>query len=95
MVHIIIGAVVTAGLLLLKDYVRKQKLRITWWQWLLTLLGFGYSIFVLEMIVSFLDEGSPKAAVVMGVFFGFIAVIWGVLLARFVFNKKKTGDKNV
>jgi hypothetical protein len=88
MVHIIIGAVITASFLLVKDYARKRGLRITWWQWVLTVLGFAYTTFVLEMIVSFLAEGSPKAAVVMGVIFGFFAVVWGVLLARFVFKKK-------
>ncbi len=62
MVHIIIGGLVTAGLLLLVDYSRKRALGIAWWQWILTLSMFVYTTFVLEMIVSFLDEGSARAA---------------------------------
>ncbi len=87
MIHIIIGIVITAGFLALVDYTRKHALRIVWWQWVLTVLGFAYTTFVLEMIASFLAEDAARAALVMGVIFGFIAVVWGVLLARFVFGK--------
>lgn len=88
MVHIIIGGLVTAGFLLLVDYSRKRALCVAWWQWILTISMFLYTTFVLEVIVSFLDEGSARAALVMGVIFGFFAVVWGVLLARFVFLRK-------
>jgi hypothetical protein len=89
MIEIIIGAMAVAGLFLLVDHTRKRKLRVTWWQWVLTLLGFAYAVFVLEVIVAFLDEGAAKAAMVTGVVMGFIAVIWGVVLARFVFHQKR------
>jgi hypothetical protein len=89
MIDFIIGAIAMAGLFLLVDYTRKRKLSVTWWQWILTLLGFAYAVFVLEVIVAFLDEGAAKAAMVTGVVLGFIAVIWGVLLARFVFHPKR------
>ncbi len=88
MAHIIIGALLTAGLLFLIDYVRKHKLHIAWWKWAITILAFFYVLFILEMIVSFLSEGAEKAALVMGTILGLIAVIWGVLLARFVFARK-------
>ena len=88
MVHIIIGVVITAGFLFLVDYTRKHSLHIAWWQWVLTVLGFAYATFVLEMIAGFLEEGAARAALVMGVIFGFIAVVWGVLSARFVFKRK-------
>ena len=79
-----------AVFLILVDFSRRKKIRINWWQWLFTILGFVYTGFVLQMIVSFSSEGSPKAALIMGLIFGFFAVIWGVLLGRFVFNRKKT-----
>lgn len=88
MIEIIIGAIAMAGLFLLVDHTRKRKLPVAWWQWILTLLGFAYAVFVLEVIVAFLDEGAAKAAMVTGVVMGFIAVTWGVLLARFVFHQK-------
>jgi hypothetical protein len=37
--------------------------------------------------VEFLREGTPKGAVVMGALMGFVAVVWAVLLKRFVFRE--------
>jgi hypothetical protein len=88
MIEIIIGAIAMAGLFLLVNHTQKRKLHVAWWQWILTLLGFAYAVFVSEMIVAFLDEGAGKAVMVTGVILGFIAVIWGVPLARFVFHQK-------
>ena len=88
MVNIIIGAFLMTGFLLLIGYVRRHKLHINWWKWIITILGFFYVLFTLEMIVSFLSEGAVKAALVMGTILGLIAVIWGVLLGRFVFARK-------
>jgi hypothetical protein len=87
MIHILIGAVIGISFYLLVDFTRKRRIKISWWQWILTILGFLYATFVLAMIVSFLDEGAYKAAMVMGSIMGFIAVVWGVLLARFVFGR--------
>ena len=33
--------------------------------------------------MSFLREGTPKGAAVMGTLMGFVAVVWAVLLGRF------------
>jgi uncharacterized membrane protein HdeD (DUF308 family) len=74
-----------AGLLMVIHFARKRKLKISWWQWMLTLLGFLYVVFVLAVIVAFISEGTPKGALVMGLILGILAVIWGILLARFVF----------
>ena len=87
---IIIVALMMGGFLWVVYHTRSKELRIKWWQWIITVLGFSYTTFVLMMIKSFLDEGSPRAALVTGVIFGFIAVVWGVLLARFVFSRKSS-----
>ena len=86
MTHLILGAVIMAGFFLLRDYLRKKAIQLNWWQWLLTVLGLLYSLFVLEVIYGFLAEGAPQAALVMGLVTGIVAVIWGVLMARFVFK---------
>ena len=86
-VHLIIGAMAMAGLLLLIEYARKKELGLKLWHWLLTVLGILYTVFVLELIAGFLGEGAPQAALVMGLLTGIFAVIWGVLLRRFVFVK--------
>ena len=88
MVEIIIGALAATGLITLIQTTRKRSLAVTWWQWLLTVLGFVYAAFVAEVVVSFLREGVPKGAAVMGTLLGFVAVVWGVLLARFVFTER-------
>jgi hypothetical protein len=94
MADLVIGAVAAAGFLLVVDYARARGLKLSWWRWVLTLLGFFYGVFVLEVIATFLEEGSTQAAVVMGSILGFAAVVWGVLLGRFVFShreKRATG----
>ena len=89
MAHLIIGSLLTALFISLILYARKNQLRIAWWQWLLTTLGLLYAGFVLEVIVSFLEEGAARAALVMGLILGFIAILWAVLLGRFVFSSNK------
>ena len=88
MAHILIGAIISAWLLLLIGLTRKRKLQVKWWQWLLTVICFVYIAFVLEVIVSFLEEGAVKGALVMGTMLGFIAIIWGFLLGRTIFTRK-------
>jgi hypothetical protein len=84
----IIGVLLTVIFVLLIFHARKKQLRITFWQWILTTLGLLYAGFVLEVIVSFLEEGAARAALVMGLILGFIAIVWAVLLGRFVFTRK-------
>ena len=87
LVHLLIGGLAMAALLLLINFVRKNDLHLKWWQWILTVLCLLYAVLVLEMIVGFLAEGAPQAALVMGLVTGIFAVIWAVLLGRFVFVK--------
>lgn len=88
MVHIVIGALMMLGFTLLVNSVRRRGLSISFWQWGLTILAFLYAVFVCEMVVSFLQEGAGRAALVMGVILGFVAIVWAVLMARFVFTRK-------
>ena len=74
---------------MLLSYVRRQGLKISPLGWAVTVLGFVYGIFVLEVITGFVEEGSPQAAVVMGSILGFVAVVWGVLLGRLVFSRSQ------
>jgi hypothetical protein len=87
MVELVLGAVAAATFLVLVQYAKSNALRVRWWQWVLTGLGFLYAVFVVEVVLEFLREGTPKGAAVMGTILGFIAVVWAVLLARFAFTK--------
>lgn len=86
-VNLLIGGLAVATFLMLINYVRKHELPLKWWHWTLTVLCILYAVFVLELIVGFLAEGAPQAALVMGLLTGLLAVIWAVLLGRFVFVK--------
>ena len=88
MINIFIGAFMMACFMFVLKYSRKRKLYITWWQWILTILCFIYSLFIIETIGSFLAEGTATAALVMGVILGLIAAVWSILLGRFVFARK-------
>ena len=94
MAELFIGAGAAMGFLLLMRVVRIRALTVSWWQWGLTFLGFLYGVFVLEVIVSFLREGTPKGAAVMGTLLGFFAVVWAVILGRTVFARPSDGDGN-
>jgi hypothetical protein len=86
MIDILIGAAGVSGLWLLREYARRNHIKPAWWQWGLTGVGIIYSVFVLELIHSFLHEGTARGALVMGLIFGFPALIGAVLLGRFVFS---------
>lgn len=86
-VNLLIGGLAVAAFFLLVNYVHKNELYLKWWQWVLTVMCILYAVFVLELIVGFLAEGAPQAALVMGIITGIFAVIWAVLLGRFVFTK--------
>lgn len=91
MAELFVGAGAGAGLILLFRYARIRGLRPAWWQWGLTFLCFLYTVFVLEVVVSFLREGTPKGAAVMGTVLGFVAVVWAVILGRTVFAEPSGG----
>lgn len=87
-IHIVLGAGAATMLFSLYNFSQKNALKIPWWQWVLSILGVIYALFVLEVIVGFLGEGAPQAALIMGLLTGIVAIIWGVLLKRFVFIVK-------
>ena len=89
MIHLLIGAAGMGGFFLLKDFVQRKGLQIRVWHWALAVLGILYGVFVLEVVYGFLLEGAARAAMVMGLTTGLVAVIWGVLLARLVFKPAK------
>jgi hypothetical protein len=88
MLNLFIGALVIGLVWFLVYYVTKKNIKIAWWQWLLTALGLIYLGFLVSSVGILLGEGTPKAALVIGGIFGLVAVIWGVLMGRFVFLRK-------
>ena len=89
MLNLLVGASAMATVLLAADYARRQKIYLSWWQWLLSVLAVVYSMFVVLLIIEFLHEGATQAALVMSLIMGVPAVILIVLLTRFVFGRKQ------
>ena len=89
MADLLLGALAAATLFSLLQYAQRRRLSVVWWQWALTALNLVYTVFVIKVILSFLEEGMPKGAIVMGSILGFGAVVWAVLLLRFVFAASK------
>ena len=94
MAELIIGAGAATGFVLLVRFVRVNALTVSWWQWGLTVLGLFYGIFVLEVVISFLREGTPKGAAVLGTLMGFVGVVWAVVLGRTVFSRTHERDED-
>jgi len=87
MLYLILGGLTVAAFFLLFNYTQKKGISLTWWQWLLTVLGLLLALFTLAAVGTLIGEGTGQAALVTGVIFGIITVVWGVLLGRFVFAK--------
>ena len=86
MINLLVGALAMATLLLGVDYARQQKICVGWWQRLLAVLAVIYSTFVVLLVIEFLKEGATQAALIMSLIMGVPAVIFVVLLVRFVFG---------
>ena len=88
LVHIFLGVLATLAFVWILNFVRKTGKAMAWWEWGLTILGLIYSAFVLELIYAFLVEGAVQAAALNGGITALIAVIWVVLMNRFVFSAR-------
>ena len=88
LIHLIVGIICTSMIFLLVRFAEKRGIKIKIWQWILAVMEIAFIAFVLELIISFIDEENGKAALVMGSIFGFLAIIGAVLIARFVFGAK-------
>ena len=84
MLGILIGIFIAIGFISFFNLLKTKKITLKWWQWIITVLWFLYTAFVLKMIESFVQEGALKAALVMGLIFGFIAIVWAILIFRFI-----------
>jgi len=92
LIHILIGALAMGAAWFLVQFAKNRQLSLSWWQWAITILAVLYAGFVLEVIFGFLGEGVPQAALVMGLVTAIPAVVWFVLLFRFVFAPKKAAN---
>lgn len=91
MLNMIIGAVVISALWLIVSYTNRKGLQVAWWQWLLTILGLVLAALTLASVATFINEGAPKAALIIGGILGLTVIVWGALMGRFVFLRSNQG----
>ena len=87
MINLIVGACAAAVLFFAFDHTRRHELRLSWWKWVLTVLVVIYAVFVVLLGIGFLQEGATQAALVMSLILGIPAVVFAVLITRFIFGK--------
>jgi len=75
----ILGLVVGAGLLVLNYWLRKQKIVIKWYEWLIGVIGLGLLRFMIQNIVGSVREMETNAAWHFLWLIGLPAVIFLVL----------------
>lgn len=86
MIHFIIGCAATLLYWWLRNYSKEKDIKLNRVKNAATVFGILYTVLVAEIIVGFIHEQEFKAALVMGATTGIFAIIWGVLLGRFVFR---------
>jgi hypothetical protein len=88
-IHLLIGIVVTTAFFLFFNKLKDKEVNLKWWQWAAIMIGFLYAIFVLEVIVGFINEGVPRGALVNGMLTGIPGLIYATLVYRFVLKSLK------
>ncbi|AGG07011.1 MULTISPECIES: hypothetical protein [Dehalococcoides] len=74
-----IGIVAGALILGLIWFLQKNHLRLTWYEWLIGIVGFGLVLFTLQNFVSSFVEIEPQAAYIFLLITGLPALILLVL----------------
>jgi ABC-type transport system involved in cytochrome c biogenesis permease subunit len=88
MIELITGIVVAAGFAYLIILCRDKKIYINWFLWVLIVFEAILFVFWVEVVAAFVQEGSLKGALVNGILVGFLVAVFGVLLYRFIFNRR-------
>jgi len=98
MAEILIGVVIMACFWGVVSATRKKQLRVPIWGWFLTIIGFGYVVFIAMTLLAFCREEQYQALLPVGGMMVFPGLVLAVFLYRFAFMraaktfKAKTGE---
>ena len=72
---LIIGLAIGAGLLALVEWLRRRKIKVTWYEWLLGALGLLLVLFTIQNFTASFAEHEPQAGWTFLWLFGVPAVL--------------------
>jgi len=99
MFYYFLGILSAVLVCLVLGQMKRRRIKIRWWGWLLSSLWLVYTLFVIAMTFTLIQESAGRAALVSFVIFGFLSAVTAVLLFRFAFrtaevqNRSKTTKK--
>ncbi len=82
------GILACLAVLGLKAWLEDKGIPMLWWKWLLVITWMAFAGFTLAFIGTSLGEGEPRAALVGGIIFGVICLVFGVGLWRLLAGGK-------
>ena len=89
MIHLLVGLFFGGLVVWLFFFLRTSRIRLSWWHWGLGAILFVYFLFIAELVISFLEEGTVRGALVIGVIFGFLGLVGGLLFWRLIISPQK------
>ena len=88
----IIGIATGVVLLALVWWLRSRNIKVTWYDWLIGLIGLFLLLFTVQNIVGSFDEVSPTAAWMFLLFLGIPSLVLLVLAWQLVMRRKRTAS---
>jgi hypothetical protein len=82
------GVLACLAVLGLRAWLADKGISMRWWKWLLVIAWMTFAGFTLAFIGTSLGEGEPRAALVGGIIFGVVSLIFGVGLWRLLAGGK-------
>ena len=89
MIHLLAGLFFGGLVVWLFFFLGAHRIRLSWWHWILGAILFVYFLFIAELVISFLEEGTVRGALVIGVIFGFLGLVGGLLFWRLIISPQK------
>ena len=80
--YVLVGFIMAGGVVMLWQTLKSIKLKLRWYEWLLTLLCFSTFMFMSQTFIASFQEHEPQAAWLTLVFMGLPIIIMGVVLQR-------------
>ncbi|OGO38468.1 MAG: hypothetical protein A2Z03_01340 [Chloroflexi bacterium RBG_16_56_8] len=86
---LILGLIIGVGGWWLVSWTRKQNLKVTWYEWLLTVLAVVFALLAIQNFQASFAELEPGAAWILLALFGIPAVILEAIALFLVWRRQK------